>query len=659
MRCYAAGLIAIVLAAAFAPAARAHDDVSTVLGHVQEDSVTLTGAQEQAMERHTGAVSAAPARAADAAVSTNPHDVGQWGQLMGWPVVGVEVALLPNGKVLAYASVGDAATETFPDQSFTQATLWDPATGKQTRVDEKMGYNIFCSGLAHLVDGRLFIAGGNKDQQLDGIVQTTIFNPATNTWSRGPNMAGGRWYPTVTPLRNGEMLITSGRVDTPEVRELDGSLRELKTAALGLPLYPWMDVAPDGKVFDSGPDPTLRQLDPTGTGNWQTVGDRGDAITRDYGGHALFDIGKILVAGGGPSTPDARVIDINTPTPQVTPTEPMAFGRRQNNLTVLADGSVLATGGYSSGAVGGLVDLTHSVFNAEQWNPAAGLWRTLAAEQRPRQYHSTALLLPDGRVLSAGGGLCGTCDAVGYLNKDAQVFSPPYLFQADGALAPRPAITSAPASTLYGAALRISTAQAASIRKVALIRLGAVTHSNNMEQRYVPLAFKASAGALTAIAPKNANIAPPGVYMLFIVNPGGVPSVARMVSVGTSAPAAPVQPKPVSGPAAAPTTAPRQTCHPKLSAPRRGRAGSRLVVRFKACRPASVTAWLQRRTPSGYRRTVTRAHERVRHAGHSRLRLSLRHVRPGRYRLRARLGGGHRVTLSRLVVVTRRRPASH
>ena len=202
---------------------------------------------------------------------------------------------------------------------------------------------------------------------------------------------------------------------------------------------------------------------------------------------------------------------------------------------MLADGTVLATGGNSSGA--GLVDLNAGVYAAEQWNPASGQWRTLAAESITRQYHSTALLLPDGRVLSSGGGICGTCDQVGYLGKNAQIFSPPYLFQADGTLAPRPTIDSAPAATSYGAAMEIATANPASIQKVALVRLGAVTHSNNMEQRYIPLSFTAGAASLTATAPANANIAPPGFYMLFIIDANGVPSVARMVTVqGNSQP---------------------------------------------------------------------------------------------------------------------------
>jgi hypothetical protein len=521
-------IASVVMAALVARGAGAHGGPMTAADHGAEDAVVHTAAQERALDAHTRAVTKFSADAAAAAVAGAPQDVGAWGPVVDWPVVGVHVALLPNGKVLAYDSIGDNATETYPVQDHTRATVWDPATETQTPVNLNTGFNIFCSGLAHLVDGRLFMAGGNKDQQLNGIVQTHLFDFATNIWSLGPNMAAGRWYPTVTPLNNGEMLITSGRVDTPEVRTVAGGLRALSTAPLSLPLYPWMDVAPSGLAFYSGPDQTLRTLNTSGTGTWQALGQR-DAINRDYGSHVLFDVGKMLVAGGGPSTKDTRVIDVNGPTPQVSAPAPMAFGRRQHNLTVLADGTVLATGGNSSGA--GLVDLNAGVYPAEQWNPTSGQWRTLAAMQITRQYHSTALLLPDGRVLSAGGGICGTCDQVGYLAKNAEIFSPPYLFQADGTLAPRPSIDAAPANTTYGASMEIATGNPSSIRKVALVRLGAVTHSNNMEQRYVPLSFTAGATSITATAPANANIAPPGFYMLFIVDANGVPSVARMVSV--------------------------------------------------------------------------------------------------------------------------------
>ena len=533
------------MALATAGVAAAHG-VGTPHRHAEEDSVVLGQTAQRRLNHHTRVASGRESRAA-AAVSGTPDQVGKWGPVVNWPVVPIFAALLPNGKVLAYDSVGDHAVETYPNQTFTRATVWDPATGSQTNVRVNTGYNLFCSGLAHLVDGTVFVAGGNMDQQDDGIVQTHLFDPSTDTWSLGPDMAAGRWYPTVTPLPDEEMLITSGGPPIPEVRTTDGSLRSLNSASLNLPLYPWTDVAPNGQAFFSGPDPTMRDLDTAGEGHWTTFGNR-DGIDRSYGSHAMYDIGKILVAGGGPSVNSARVIDVNGPTPQVSPTSPMAFGRRQFNLTVLADGSVLATGGNSSGA--SLVDMNAGVYPAELWNPATGNWKTLASMAVTRQYHATSLLLPDGRVLSAGGGVCGTCDQVGYLAKNAEIFTPPYLYKKDGSgqLAPRPTIGSAPNAAGYGSQIQISTPDASSIQKVALVRLGSVTHDNNMEQRYVPLKFTGGTGMVRATIPASVDVAPPGYYMLFIINADGVPSVAKMVQLDpTISPPPPPSPPKLTG----------------------------------------------------------------------------------------------------------------
>ncbi len=521
-------LAAALMALGVPAGASAHDSAAS---HKQEDSVApKSAAQERALMRQTQAKTASDASSALAAVSGDVGEVGSWSQPVNWPVVGVHVALLADGKVLAYDSVGDNATETYPVHDHTRATLWDPETGQHTDVMVNTGFNVFCSGLAHLPDGSLFLAGGNKNSALAGIKQTHIFNLETKTWIVGPDMVYERWYPSVTPLRNGEMLITEGGPDIPEVRKTDGTLRTLTSASRNLPLYPWLDVAPDGRAFYSGPDQTMRTLDTSGTGSWQNYAQR-DLINRDYGGHAVYDIGRILVAGGGPSSKDARTININGATPAVSATAPMANGRRQHNLTLLADGTALATGGNSSGA--SLVDLDNGVYAAEQWNPATGQWKTLAAQQITRQYHSTALLLADGRVLSSGGGICGTCDQVGYLAKNAEIFTPPYLYKKDGSgeLAPRPTVTGAPATVDFGAPVQITTPDAASIRKVGLVRLGAVTHSNDMDQRYIPLAYTAGSGTLTATGPATPSIAPPGPYMLIVVDAAGVPSVAKMVSV--------------------------------------------------------------------------------------------------------------------------------
>ncbi|MEA2224039.1 MAG: hypothetical protein QOH83_2415, partial [Solirubrobacteraceae bacterium] len=302
---------AVLIVLATPAAATAH---TTAEGHMQDDSVApKTPQQERTLTRETQVATAADARVAAAAVVGNEGEVGSWTEPVDWPVVGVHVALLPNGKVLAYDSVGDNATESYPVHDHTRATVWDPQpgpTGTHTDVRVNTGFNIFCSGLAHLLDGSVFIAGGNKNAQLNGIRQTHVFNPVSNTWTQGADMAFERWYPTVTGLRNGEMLITEGGPDTPEVRMTNGNLRSLTTAVRNLPLYPWLDVAPDGRAFYSGPDQTMRKLDTTGTGAWQNYTQR-DTINRDYGGHAMYDIGKILVAGGGPSTKEARTIDIN------------------------------------------------------------------------------------------------------------------------------------------------------------------------------------------------------------------------------------------------------------------------------------------------------------------------------------------------------------
>ena len=533
--------------AAASPGAWADHPTDDAAGHVAEDSVIHTPAEEASLQRTTALATQTDVARAAAAVAGDEHQVGKWGPVIEWPVVGVHVALLPNGKVVAYDSVGDNATETYPVHDHTRAMVWDPATGTGTRVDVQTGFNVFCSGLAHLPDGSLFLAGGNKNAQLQGIAKTHIFNPTTNSWSLGSDMAFERWYPSVTPLSNGEMLITSGGPATPEMRGTDGAIRQLPGASFGLPNYPWLDVAPDGRTFFSGPSPTMRSLDASGSGPWQNYGNR-DNVDRDYGSRAMYDIGKLLVAGGGLSTKSASIIDLNGASPQARATGSMEFGRRQHNLTVLADGSVLATGGLSSGE--DLVDVNAGVYEAELWKPGTDGWTTLAPMQVTRQYHSTALLLPDARVLSSGGGICGACDSQGYLAKNAQVFTPPYLFKKDGSgeLAPRPAVSSAPSVVNYGAQVRLSTPDAASIERVALVRLGAVTHSVDMEQRFIPLSINArDGGRIRATGPANANIAPPGPYMLFVTNSEGVPSVARMVTVAPGLPPANQDPEAVLG----------------------------------------------------------------------------------------------------------------
>jgi len=200
----------------------------------------------------------------------------------------------------------------------------------------------------------------------------------------------------------------------------------------------------------------------------------------------------------------------------------MAFPRAYHNLTLLPDGQVLVTGG---GDTTDAVGLDGAIGPAELWSPVTKSWTTLAAMQTPRLYHSIALLLPDGRVLVGGGGRFNG-PAAATDQTSIEIFSPPYLFK--GA---RPVITTAPATTSYGATMMVPTPDAARIESVALVKPGSVTHSFNADQRYVPLSFTASGTALTVHAPANANLAPPGYYMLFIVDTNGIPSVAKFVRI--------------------------------------------------------------------------------------------------------------------------------
>ena len=248
---------------------------------------------------------------------------------------------------------------------------------------------------------------------------------------------------------------------------------------------------------------------------------------RSYGSAVMYAPGKVLVMGGdNPPTNTAEVIDLNAASPSWRAVDSMEFSRRQINATLLPDGNVLVTGGTSSS---GFNDPAGAVHAAELWNPTTEQWTTLASSSGiPRVYHSAALLLPDGRVLSTGGN--------GVPQRDPEIYSPPYLFK--GA---RPTITSAPTSVAYGQSFVVQT-DAAAISKIRMLRLSSVTHAFNMSQYINELSFSQTAGDLNVTAPPAPTVgppppvvAPPGHYLLFILNGNGVPSDARIIQLGGTA----------------------------------------------------------------------------------------------------------------------------
>ena len=459
---------------------------------------------------------------------SNPSgaQVGQWSAVMTWPIVAVHAALLPTGSVLAWTDYTSNAG----------AQLWRP--GSNTFVPKTYNpVSLFCSALSFLADGRLLAAGGIVGLQDDlGPYDTTIFNPVTETWSAGAFMAVGRYYPTTTTLGDGRVFVNGGTTtcvsciaDLPEILDpVSNTWTPLaSTARKSFLYYPHNYVLPDGRLLVAAQDDraiATSVLDLT-TQQWTTV----DSRIIDGHSSVMYLPGKILKSGtatadnpGHPSAPTSYTLDMTQASPAWQATGSMAFPRSFHNLTVLPDGHVLATGG---GTTTDPADHSKAVYEAELWSPTTRTWITLSRSQIPRLYHSTALLLPDATVLVAGGGRQnGRSQPDPADEPNAEIFSPPYLFKG-----PRPVMTSAPSVIPYNGAFSVVTPDAARIGSVSLIALGAVTHAFNENQRFVPLAFAPATGSLNLQGPSNGNTAPPGPYMLFLVDTNGVPSVAAMV----------------------------------------------------------------------------------------------------------------------------------
>jgi hypothetical protein len=226
-----------------------------------------------------------------------------------------------------------------------------------------------------------------------------------------------------------------------------------------------------------------------------------------------------------PATETVELLDLGAANPGWQYVAPMAYPRVMPDGVLLPDGTVLVLNGSSTGRSDKGVD---PVLAVELYDPAHDTWTELAPCAVPRLYHSTALLLPDGRVMTAGKDGQFQRDPYKYYEHRLEIFSPPYLFKG-----PRPVISGAPATGAYGATIQVASPAPADAAGAALIRAGAVTHNFNMDQRFVGLEVLArGAGDLTLRMPPNGNVAPPGWYMLFLLSAAGVPSVARMIRLG-------------------------------------------------------------------------------------------------------------------------------
>jgi galactose oxidase len=501
----------------------------------------------------------------------DPAVRGQWGPIFDLPNVAVHAHVLPTGRVLMWGR-RDNPSDTL-DELDTTPFVWNPEDGQSTFTPQPTGadgrpVNIFCSGHAFLEDGRLLVVGGHiKDS--DGISQAALYDSATNTWTPTAPMTTPngepvrRWYPTATVLPNGDVLVLSGsyidprrppnkRVIVVDLLQVwsNGIWRTINQANgtplnfIGLPLYPRMHVASDGRVFMTGTNEQTHLLKTTAPGQWTEVASRALG-NRDYCPSVMYDLDKFIYIGGGNNagnhapTAEVEIIDLKANPRRWRKTKPMKFPRRQHNATILPDGTVLVVGGTRGGGDPneGFNDLNpgQPVHTAELWDPVTEDWTELSAESVDRCYHATAVLLPDATVLSGGSGEYRpdsvNPNAADDSHRNGQVFSPPYLFKGT-----RPGITSAPASVNYGSNFEVGTDQASQIKRVSLIRLPSVTHSFDENLRFNVLPFQAGTGKITVTAPDSPNTCPPGHYMLFLVNQAGVPSIAEIMQIAAPSP---------------------------------------------------------------------------------------------------------------------------
>ena len=483
-------------------------------------------------------------QASVAAVSTDPAVVGRWTPKFAIPGVAVHAVMLHTGKVLYFTGTTQG-----------RAYLLDPVTQTTKAVHppriaegENEPANIFCAGQSFLDDGRVIVMGGTIGRR-EGLNTIFTFDPVTETWRRQANMHHGRWYPTQVLLADGRTVVLDGLDEqgepnvNPQIESYDANFDFVTLLSIrgqeGHPppggLYPHTFQMPSGRVLVAGPEPSdswFFSLNRIGALSWE---DAPNPTRHTWGTGTLLPGStsgstRVALIGGvdraslpdtGSSTPlpGVQTFDEANPGAGWTTAPPLNHGRAHHNTVQLPDRSMVTVGGGYGILNGNRRSGDASVHrNIELYDAATGQWTLGPAQDELRTYHSTALLLPDGRVMSAGDDGYG-----GSSNDTAEIYEPPYLFKG-----PRPAIDSAPDSVTYGDTFTVQTSGGAT--KAVLMAPAAVTHANDMSQRNVPLAATVQpAGTLTVSAPAVPELAPPTYYMLFVLNDAGVPSVAKFI----------------------------------------------------------------------------------------------------------------------------------
>jgi hypothetical protein len=483
-----------------------------------------------------------------------PHVAGTWQTLPYQMAINpISATLLHSGKVFLVAgSENDAYNNTSGAQSY-RAAVWDPTGDDQSSiVTKQIGYDVFCSGTAQLPHGRTLTIGGSASYAFTGESHATFFDPVTEQMSGAQSMADGRWYGTATALGDGRIMAFSGLKSNGATSQ-NIQIYDLKNACAGWgstinepfvpPLYPRTFLLPDGRLFftshGSGGSVATAWFFNPGSSTWTSS----VAKTRDraYGAGVILPLlppsytPKIMAFGGGPSTGEesTELIDLSAGSPSWTPKANMSAKRRQMNSVLLPNGKVLLSGGSQDDEVPNTPGKT-----ADVYDPATNVMNPGGTAAYSRLYHSTALLLPDATVASLG----SNPGPRGKYASAIEIYTPAYLFDANDQLitSGRPAITSVtPGPIGYGAGLTVTYTSSSPIASAVLMRPGSTTHAFDMEQRMVGLCGASpqpactGSGTLTLTAPPNGNVAPPGYYMLFLLDASGVPSKAEFLELAS------------------------------------------------------------------------------------------------------------------------------
>jgi Domain of unknown function (DUF1929) len=522
-------------------------------------------------------------------LDNDPKIHGSW-ELLAYEsaVLPVHAALLPTGKVLFAAGSGNNGVRfNNPDlgdlaQKIYCSVVWDYAASMPTvplfahpnTLKDAGGkvLDLFCGGETPLADGRLLAAGGTQSYDVDaagnpngrpftGRVETMAFDATTERWTRQVNMADGRWYPTLVTLGDGGVLIAAGldrngdpnrslEVLTPDLGT--GTIKTLPLPAPAifsrLPSYPHLFQIQDGTIFFTGGrmDDEENQLQPCLLDITQSpigvtpLGGLEFAISRNQSTSVLLPPAQsqqVMIVGGATpngednATDSTNIIDLSNPaTAQYQAAPPLLLPRVHLNAVILPDRTIFVCGGalQREGGAAGDRKIT-ARFQSEIYDPQAQTWQLAATARVERMYHSVALLLPDGKVISASGNPDkGTVrDWSPDANEELrlEVYSPPYLFGGQ-----HPTIGTVAREWRYGQTIAIESPQAGTILWASLIRNGVVTHSFNTSQRLVDLPIISQVGGTMRVTvTNNPNLAPPGWYMLFLTGVNRIPSVATWI----------------------------------------------------------------------------------------------------------------------------------